>query len=189
MNGRHYIKWQNNFDSWWYGPLARHAKLRVVHEPGMPGMCSPPPQVSDPDMHQDVTHMPWCMSRSLTSGFLWSRWRGLRYRHSLRMRNPQFYVSVKRPMVYHVLNTTTNYGYANHIFTPLGKLRSIIHERWCRIIRRITQISPSLSNCRASHWKYEYIPDRNGPITYEHMTYKHYIIMSPFDYSFTYHAE
>ena len=41
-----------------------------------------------------VTHMPG----SLTSGFLWSRWRARRSRHSRRMRNPQFYVSGKRPM-------------------------------------------------------------------------------------------
>ena len=47
-----------------------------------------------------VTHVPWCMSGSLTSGFLWSRWRGKRSRHSRRMRNLQFYVSGKRPMVF-----------------------------------------------------------------------------------------
>ena len=59
-----------------------------------------PPRVSDPDMHHGtcVTHVPWCMSGSLTSGFLSSRWWGKRSRHSRRMRNPQFYVSGKRPM-------------------------------------------------------------------------------------------
>ena len=63
-------------------------------------MFSPPPLVSDPDMHHGtcVTHVPWCMSGLLTIGFLWSRWRGKRSRHSRRMRNPQFYVSGKRPM-------------------------------------------------------------------------------------------
>ena len=35
---------------------------------------------------------------SLTSGFLWSGWRGICSRHSRRMRIPQFYVSGKRPM-------------------------------------------------------------------------------------------
>ena len=37
---------------------------------------------SDPDMHHGtcVTHVPWCISGSLTGGFLWSRWRGKRYR-------------------------------------------------------------------------------------------------------------
>ena len=68
----------------------------------MPGTFSPPPLASDPDMHHGtcVTHVPWCMLGSLTSGFLWSRWRGKRSR---RMRNPQFYVSGKRPIVNTVL--------------------------------------------------------------------------------------
>ena len=83
-----------------HGPLARCVKLRAAHAPGMPGTFSPPPRVSDPDMHHGtcVTHVPWWISGSLTSGFLWSRWRGKRSRHSRRMRNPQFYVSGKRPM-------------------------------------------------------------------------------------------
>ena len=35
-------------------------------------------RVSDPDMHHGtcVTHVPWCMPVSLTTGFLWSRPRG-----------------------------------------------------------------------------------------------------------------
>ena len=73
----------------------------VAHAPGMSGTFSPtPPRVSGPDMHYDtcVTHVPWCMSGSLTRGFHWSRWRGKRSRHSRRMRNPQFYVSGKRPI-------------------------------------------------------------------------------------------
>ena len=67
----------------------------------MPGTFSPLPWVSDPDMHHGtcVTHVTWCMLGSLTSGFLWSRCRGKRSRHSRRMRNPQFYVSGKRPML------------------------------------------------------------------------------------------
>ena len=40
----------------------------------------------------------WCMPGSITSGFLWSRWRGIRSQHSRCMRNPQFYISGKRPM-------------------------------------------------------------------------------------------
>ena len=49
------------------GPLTRYIKL--------PGMFSPPPRVSDPDMHHCtcITHVPWCMPGSLTSGFLWSQ--------------------------------------------------------------------------------------------------------------------
>ena len=70
---------------------------------GNAGNVSPPSRVSDPDMHHHgtcVTHVPWCMPGSLTSGFLiWSWWLGERSWHSRRMRNPQFYVSGKRPMV------------------------------------------------------------------------------------------
>ena len=56
------------------------------------------PLVSNPGMHHGtcVTHVPWCMSGSLTCGG-----RGKRSRHSRRMRNPQFYVSGKRPMETH----------------------------------------------------------------------------------------
>ena len=53
-------------------------KIAGAHAPGMPGTFSPSPHVSDPDMHHDtcVTHVPWCMPESLTSGFLWNRRRG-----------------------------------------------------------------------------------------------------------------
>ena len=66
----------------------------------MPGTISPPSRVSDPDLHHRtcVTHVPWCMPGPLTSGFLWSRWRGKRSRYSRRMRSPRFCVSGKRPM-------------------------------------------------------------------------------------------
>ena len=45
---------------------------------GNAGSFSPPPEAKDPDMHHGtcVTHVPWCMPGSLTSGFLWSRRRG-----------------------------------------------------------------------------------------------------------------
>ena len=44
---------------------------------GNAGTFSPPPWISDPDMNHGtcVTRVPWCMSGSLTSGFLWRRWR------------------------------------------------------------------------------------------------------------------
>ena len=66
----------------------------------MPGTFSPPLRVNDPDMHYGtcVTHVPWCMPGSLTSGFLWIRWRGKHSRHSRCMRNLQFYASDKRPV-------------------------------------------------------------------------------------------
>ena len=67
---------------------------------GNAGTFSPAPRVSYPDTHHGtcVTHVPRYMPGSLISGFLWSRWRGKRSWHSRRMRNPQFYVSGKRPM-------------------------------------------------------------------------------------------
>ena len=85
----------------WYltnGPLITYVKLQVSHVPGMPGNFSP--RDSDPDMHHDmcVAHVPWCMPGSLTSGFLWSRWRRKRSRHSPPMHNPKFYASGERSM-------------------------------------------------------------------------------------------
>ena len=90
------------------GPLAKYVKWRVAHPPGMPGTFSPTPRVSDSNMHHGtcVTHVPWCMPGSLTSGFLGSRWRVKRSRHSWRMRNPQFYVSCKRSMTLVASQTT-----------------------------------------------------------------------------------
>ena len=46
----------------------------------MPRTCSLPPRVSDPDMLHGtcVMHVPWCILGSLTSGFIWSQWRGKR---------------------------------------------------------------------------------------------------------------
>ena len=74
--------------------------MRVGHAPGMPGTFSQPPLVSDPDMHHGIClpHVPWCMPRSLTSGFLWSR-RGDLSRHSRYKCNTQFCVTSKRPML------------------------------------------------------------------------------------------
>ena len=79
-------------------PLVNYEKLRVGHAPGMPGTFFSPPRICDPDIYHDscVTHVPWCMPGSPTSGFIWSRWREKRSRRSRRMRNPQFYVSGKR---------------------------------------------------------------------------------------------
>ena len=49
-----------------------------------------------------ITHVPWCMPGSLPSGFIWSRWRGIRSRHSRSTRNTQFCVSGKRSISYNV---------------------------------------------------------------------------------------
>ena len=105
-----------------HGPLARYVKLWVAHAPGMPGTLSPSPWVSDPDMHHGtcVTHVPWCMPGSLASSFLWNRWLGKRSRHSRRMRNPQFYVSGKRPMASEIqLRALCNMGYPSETHLKL----------------------------------------------------------------------
>ena len=68
-------KWMNIYSSFFrHGSLTRYTKLRVARAPGMPGTFSPPPRVSDPDIHHGtcVTHVPWCMPGSQTSGFLWT---------------------------------------------------------------------------------------------------------------------
>ena len=71
--------------------LARYIKWCVAHAPGMPGTFSPPPQVSDPDMHHGtfVTHVPWDMPRSLTSVFNCCRWQWKRSRHSRSICNKE----------------------------------------------------------------------------------------------------
>ena len=106
-------------------PLSRCVKLRVAHAPGMPETFSPPPRVSNTDMHQGmcVTHVPWCMPGSLTSGFLWNPWLGI---CSRRMRKPRFYVSGKRPMDQWSENTLLIWSYQLHIRghgTTTGKLK------------------------------------------------------------------
>ena len=82
----------------YHGPLARYATLWVMQALGMLGTFSLLPRVSNPDMHHDtcVTHVPG----SLTSGFLWIQWWGKCSRHHRRIRNPQFYVSGKRPILF-----------------------------------------------------------------------------------------
>ena len=77
-----------------HGPLTSYAKSRDAHAPGMPGTFSLPPRVGDTDMHHGTCVTP----ESLTSSFLWSRRRGETFPAGKRMRNPQLYVSGKRPM-------------------------------------------------------------------------------------------
>ena len=82
------------------GLFDRYVKRWFAHVPGMPRTFFSSLQVSDPDMHHGtwLMHVPWCMPGSLFSLFLWRLWRGKRSRYSRRMRNPQLYVSSKRPM-------------------------------------------------------------------------------------------
>ena len=80
-------------------PLAGYVKLRVARAPGVPGTFSRL-SVSDPN---GMVHVPWCISGSLTSGSLWSRWQRKRARHSQRMCNPHFCITSKKPMVIYFL--------------------------------------------------------------------------------------
>ena len=85
-----------------HGALARYVKLWVAHAAGMPGTFSPPLRFSDPDMHHGtcMRHVPWCMSGSLTRGFLCSRRQGKCSWHFRRMCNLTFYVSGRRCMAW-----------------------------------------------------------------------------------------
>ena len=97
-----YILIYDRFDTWvCWAFILQWASYKMHKIAGCACAGSPLPRISDPDMHHGtcVTHVPWCMPRRLTSGFLWSWWRGKRSRHSRRMYNPQFGVSGKRPVV------------------------------------------------------------------------------------------
>ena len=91
--------------------------------PGMPGTFSPPSLVSDPDMHLGtcVTHVLWCMLGLLTSGFLWSRWRGKRFRHSRAHAQPAIllYLAIG-PLLTWTTNTSLSLKYRYEIFLSLG---------------------------------------------------------------------
>ena len=62
----------------WHGSLASYVKLWVAHAPGMLGTFPRHRGYGDSDMHHGtcVTHVPWYMPESLTSGFPWSLWQG-----------------------------------------------------------------------------------------------------------------
>ena len=74
--------------------------LLFAHGLGMPRTFSTPPWVRYPDIYHGtcVTHLPWCMSGSPTSGFLRRRGGGGggSSRRSQCMRNSQINVSGKR---------------------------------------------------------------------------------------------
>ena len=66
-------KYANYIHNSSYGPLTRYVKLRVAHVPGMPGTFSPPSTSKETASLRSrthhgtcATHVPWCMSGSLT---------------------------------------------------------------------------------------------------------------------------
>ena len=124
-----YLHKGTGYSSYW--PLARwYVTWRAAHSPGMPGIFPLPPRVSDPDMHHGtcVTNVPWCMPRSLTYGFLWSRWWGKRSRHSRRMRNPRNFAYLVRGPLAVSIHTDTR---RMNINQPHGFLSAdITGSRW-----------------------------------------------------------
>ena len=93
-----------------HGPLAKYAKLRVAHVPGMPGTFSPATDFKETTSQRSrhasrhVRHARAVMH----VGIAYPQWLGKRSRHSRHMPNPQFYVSGKRPMSWHHHATTEN---------------------------------------------------------------------------------
>ena len=78
----------------YYGPLEGYVKLWVTHAPEMPGRFFPPPRVSDPDMHHGTCVIAnWQFPLTSVAGKKGS-W------YTLRMRNPQFCIPGKTPIVH-----------------------------------------------------------------------------------------
>ena len=90
-----------------HGPLTRYVKLCVAHAPGMPGTFSPPPTSKETASYRSrhaSRHVR--NARAVMHVGIANPWRrGKRSRHSRRMRNPQFYVSGKRPVVVGISDT------------------------------------------------------------------------------------
>ena len=90
------------------------------------------PVVRDPGMHHGTcaTHVPWCMSESLNRGGGEKR-----SRHSRRMRNPQYYVSGKRPMGNSWSAVVVRYKSIPillwHHFSTNSQLNPNTRRRWC----------------------------------------------------------
>ena len=75
--------------------------MRVAHAPGMLGMFFPPPTLKETISYRS-RHASLHMRHAravMYVGIAHPRWWGNRSRQSQRMRNPQFYVSGKRPIV------------------------------------------------------------------------------------------
>ena len=122
-----------------------------------------------------ITHVPWCMRGSLTSGFLWSRWWEKHSRHSRCMCNPQFYVSSKR-----------SYWHKATIIHPLqlcSNTHSIInHCRLCLVLLVVYITNANLTNlihyfprhiyyCRTNHFTQNQYFENLSEIFTRHIKY------------------
>ena len=108
------------------------------------------PLVSNPGMHHgtSATHVPWCMSGSLTRGG-----RGKRSRHSRRLRNPQVYVSGKRPMQC-IPETRYDLIYVR-VFCVCVCVFVILH--FIALLVRPFLIPPSTANTKFSHYIFWFV--------------------------------
>ena len=127
-----------------HGPLSRYVKLRVAHAPGMPGTFSPSPT------SKETTNYPACITARavMHPGIANPRWRGKRSRHSRRMRNPQFYISGKRPMGLCVLalGLSASALVATHFPGHVGP--NWKHKiRWWRLGNLLTNLPVVLKQC------------------------------------------
>ena len=142
-----------------HGPLARYLKLQVAHAPGMLGTFSLPPPVSDPDMHHGtcMTKVPWCMPGSLTSCFLWNRWRGnvtgipgacATRNFTYLVRGPwlKYHCTGIGRMVWKQLQMNSNFSYLH-----------LIHLRIRNLRLKLMEILPLPGNLLRKFWIYIYV--------------------------------
>ena len=90
------ITWRHS-TSYGHGPLTRYAELQIAHAQRKPLVNHPAKEIaSKPTRYasQHVRHARDMMHVGIAN----PRWRGKRFRHPRRMRNPQLYISSKRPM-------------------------------------------------------------------------------------------
>ena len=83
-----------------HGPLTIYFNLRVAHAPGKSGKFSPPP-TSKGTANKQSRHASRHVRHAralLHVGIANPRWRGKHSRYPRSMRNPQVYVSGKRPI-------------------------------------------------------------------------------------------
>ena len=99
-------------------------KLRVAHAPGMLGTFSPPPRVSDPDMHHGT-----CMPKSLISSLFWSRWRG-NFRGACATRNLAYLV--RGP--WFVAFSLSSHSLSQYRFFYLDNKNAVSCESKCNIV-------------------------------------------------------
>ena len=109
-------------------PITGYLKLRVVHALEMPGTFSPPPAsketASQRSRHvsRHVRHARAVMHVGMSN----PRWWGECSRHSRHMRNPQFYVSGKRPIIKpnYIFLMPASSPWLHHGWTGLNCLQS-----------------------------------------------------------------